>query len=156
VSVETVDEPNQSAGAAGERSHPDPRPRTAPPRYAIQLAIAWTALLLGLCLAPARVIPDEQTFSIRRYIPWFDLVVHFTLFAGFALNWMRALSTPWRWRFVLASGVLLAIGTELAQGLAFIGRDPDVRDALADGVGLTIGLAAAAFLYSWPRPPGGR
>jgi hypothetical protein len=114
--------------------------------YALCWAVAWTVLLLSLCLAPSRVIPDEQTFSIKKYIPWYDLVVHFTLFAGFAFNWMRATGSTLRWVLVPAAGLLLAVGTEWAQGFPFIDRDPNLLDALADGAGLAVGLAATALL----------
>jgi hypothetical protein len=103
-----------------------------------------------MCLAPSRVIPDEETFSLKKYIPWYDLVVHFTLFAGFAFNWMRAVGSPLRWALVPAAGLLLALGTEWAQGLPFIDRDPSLLDCLADGGGLAVGLAATAVL-SWKR-----
>jgi hypothetical protein len=132
VSVETVDKPSRTAAAA-------------PGRYALHFAVAWTVLLLALCLAPSRVIPDEKTFNIRKYIPWYDLVVHFTLFAGFALNWTRAVSAPRRWALVPVAGLLLAVGTELAQGLPFIQRDPNVLDGLADLAGVALGLGAAAL-----------
>jgi hypothetical protein len=132
VSFDTGDEPNRSA-------------ESAPGRYALPLAVAWTVLLLALCLAPARVIPDEKTFSLKRYIPWYDLVVHFTLFAGFALNWVRAIRSPRRWALVPAAGLILALGTEWAQGHPYIQRDPNLLDGLADLAGLAAGLAAAAL-----------
>jgi hypothetical protein len=134
VSVETVDELDRSRTAG-----------TVPGRYAIHWAVAWTIVLLVLCLAPSRVIPDEETFfSIRKYIPWYDLIVHFTLFAGFGFNWIRAVGSPLRWALVPAAGLLLALGTEWAQGLPYIQRDPSLLDGLADLAGLAAGLAAAA------------
>jgi hypothetical protein len=133
VSVDTEYELNRSVG-------------TMPRKYALSWAVAWTVLLLTMCLAPARVIPDEKTFSLKKYIPWYDLVVHFTLFAGFALNWIRAVGAPIRWALVPAAGLLLALGTEWAQGLPFIQRDPNLLDGLADGAGLAIGLTAVALL----------
>jgi hypothetical protein len=135
VSVETRDELNRRAGTG-----------TAAGKYPLSWAVAWTILLLAMCLAPARVIPDEKTFSLRKYIPWYDLIVHFTLFAGFALNWIRALGATLRWALVPAAGLLLALGTEWAQGFPFIQRDPNLLDGLADGAGLIGGLAAAALL----------
>jgi hypothetical protein len=134
VSVETVNEPDRSRRAG-----------TVPARYATHWAVAWTILLLALCLAPSRVIPDEKTFSIKKYIPWYDLVVHSTLFAGFAFNWIRAAGSPLRWALVPAAGLLLALGTEWAQGLPDIQRDPSLLDGLADLAGLAFGLAAAAL-----------
>src|SRR4051812_41122125 len=40
-------------------------------------AVTWTVLLLAMILAPQRVLPDEHTMSLTRYIPYFDLTVHF-------------------------------------------------------------------------------
>jgi VanZ family protein len=51
------------------------------------------------------------------------------------------MSTHRRWLVVLA--VLgLGVGIEFAQALMPFGRDGDWRDALADGVGVLIGLVA--------------
>ena len=135
MSVETVDKPNPSRSASA-----------VPARYATHWAVAWTILLLALCLAPSRVIPDEKTFGIRKYIPYYDLIVHFTLFAGFAFNWIRAAGSPLRWVLVPTAGLLLAVGTEWAQGLPYIQRDPSLLDGLADLAGLAIGLAAAVLV----------
>jgi hypothetical protein len=146
VSVEIVDESNRGAGTTQGAQQCPTRPRATPRKHAKHWAVAWTILLLTMCLAPARVIPDEQTFSIKKYIPWYDLVVHFTLFTGFALSWIRATESPWRWVVVAASGLLLAAGTEWAQGLPILERDSNLLDGLADGVGLAAGLAAAAVL----------
>jgi hypothetical protein len=123
-----------------------------PRNYPVGWAIAWTLLLLTLCLAPERVLPGENTFSIKRYIPWSDLVVHFTLFTGFAWSWVRTTSARLRWAAVTAAGLALAVGTELAQGLSFIHRDPNIFDALADCTGVAAGLAAAALAGQGPRP----
>src|SRR4051812_10973110 len=68
-----------------------------PRNYPLLWAIAWTALLLGLCLAPNRMMPDEKSLAIKTYFPNADLAVHFTLFAGFVVNWIRVGRWPLRW-----------------------------------------------------------
>lgn len=49
---------------------------------------------------------------------------------------------------MLAAG----IGIELVQGLPRIGRDADIWDVVADGVGIIAGLAALSWLRRRRRP----
>ncbi len=143
MSVEILDEHDRGASPEAQGGKPW---RLAWPRISpLSLAIAWTLLLLLLCLAPERMLPDENSISIRLHIPGLDLAVHFTLFFGFLWNWFQALRSPLRWSVIPAAGLFLAVGTELAQGLSFIHRDPNVYDALADCSGLVVGLVAAAI-----------
>jgi hypothetical protein len=107
---------------------------------------AWVAtlVLLAACLAPKRYVPPGERFGPR--IPQQDKIVHFTVFAAFAFAWVRAggASRPTFGRVsaVLAAAAVLAVGTELLQGLSVIGRDTDAFDALADlaGAGFGAGL----------------
>lgn len=119
-----------------------------PKKYPVGWAIAWTALLLGLCLAPDRVLPDEDSISIKRYFPYSDLAVHFTLFAVFVASWIGAVRSPLRWAIVPVAGLLLAVATEFAQGLSFIHRDPNWLDGLADGIGVIAGLVGSSIFRS--------
>jgi VanZ family protein len=144
MSLEIVDEQERGA-KTGLRGLPWSLfaiPRT----YPISWAIAWTALLLGLCLAPERVMPDEDSVPIKKYIPHADLAVHWTLFAGFAVSWIRAGRRPLRWVAIPVLGLLLAVGTEYAQGLPFIDRDASVLDGLFDVVGVVMGSVGSALL----------
>jgi hypothetical protein len=144
MSIEILDEDERgtSTTARGLASALMALPRN----YPVLWAIAWTLLLLGLCLAPRSVIPDENTFTVRKLIPHSDLAVHFTLFAGFVVSWLRIGGSPLRWLTIPALGLLLAIGTECAQGLPFIHRDPDLLDVIADLVGVVAGSVAWAIL----------
>jgi hypothetical protein len=117
-----------------------------PRKYPLGWAIAWTALLLGLCLAPKRILPDEDSNSVKEYIPFVDLAVHATLFAGFVASWIGAGRRARRWVVVPIVGLLLAVGTEYAQGLPFIHRDPTLLDGLADVFGVVAGLVGSALL----------
>jgi VanZ family protein len=119
------------------------------------LAWAGTALLLALCLMPKAwintLMPEawittRSTESPRRF-PHLDKVIHFTMFAGFGFLWTRAARSPMRSRAarVLTAAIALAVGTELAQGLPQIARDPDVFDALADTVGAATGVGVVAL-----------
>jgi hypothetical protein len=118
-----------------------------PKDHPLLFAVAWTTLLLGLCLAPARIMPDENSLTIKRHIPFTDLAVHFTLFAGFVLSWLRVGRSPRRWLAVPAIGLLLAAGTELAQGLPFIQRDSNLLDAFANAFGVLVGLVGSAIRH---------
>ena len=110
------------------------------------LAWAGTALLLALCLMPKAWVARSSTESPRK-IPHLDKVIHFTMFAGFGFLWTRAARSPMRSRAarVLTAAIALAVGTELAQGLPQIERDPDVLDALADTVGAVTGVGVVAL-----------
>lgn len=144
MSLEIVDEQERGAktGLRGLAWSLFAIPRT----YPISWAIAWTALLLGLCLAPERVMPDENAISIKKYIPHADLAVHCTLFAGFAVSWILAGRRPLRWVAIPVLGLLLAVGTEYAQSLPFIHRDASLLDGLFDVVGVVMGLVGSAIL----------
>lgn len=90
------------------------------------LAMAWFAF------RPSASVPDG--------LPW-DKANHF---AGFlVLTMVTACAWPRRPRYVL-SAFLIAWGViiELVQGTDFIGRDADVRDVVADAVGVGAGLLA--------------
>jgi hypothetical protein len=116
------------------------------------LAWAWTALLLVLCLMPKSWFPRKQESS--RKIPHLDKVVHFGLFGMFAALWAypgprrfasASASRPATRRTrVIAAALALAVGTELAQGLPAIDRDPDPLDALADVAGAFAGVGLIA------------
>lgn len=109
-------------------------------QYPISLSIAWTVLLLSLCLAPERIVPNENALPIKRYIPFFDLMVHFSLFAGFVLSWMQVAKGFFPRLAVVFVGVFLALATEIAQGIPMIHRDPSKLDLLADIVGIILGV----------------
>jgi hypothetical protein len=104
------------------------------------LAVGWTLGLLLLLLAPSSWFSEGAP-----HFPYEDKVIHISLFAGFGLLWMRAGTSSSCYLWVIAAGLSLAIGTELAQGLPFISRDPGVLDAVADAIGLTLGLVLASI-----------
>ena len=108
-------------------------------------AVAWTILILVLCFLPADwlgVAAVEEGF-FRIPMPAPDKVVHFTLFAGFAVLWTLA-SWPRRAAVaVAAAGLALAVGTELGQNLPIVARDGNLLDALADSLGVLAGATLA-------------
>ncbi|MDR3637041.1 MAG: VanZ family protein [Isosphaeraceae bacterium] len=111
------------------------------PRRALP-AWFWTAILLVLCLLPRHLTPERRSMTIPGGLPHLDKVVHVAMFAAFGLLWTRAVAPSRRARMIFVVGVMLAVGTELAQGLVVVDRDPDLLDALADVAGLLMGMAS--------------
>ncbi|HZI98301.1 MAG TPA: hypothetical protein VFD41_12330 [Actinomycetales bacterium] len=76
-------------------------------------------------------------------VPGLDKVVHVAIFAAAAMAGRRA-GVPVRW---LAAGLALhAVVSEVIQGTLLEGRSADPFDAVADLVGVAIGLAVARRL----------
>jgi VanZ family protein len=84
---------------------------------------------LAVLFAPASTVPQESLVS--------DKVVHLALFGALALTGRLAgvAAIP------LAVGLVVYAGaSEVLQAVLPIGRDGDVRDALADALGVALGL----------------
>lgn len=97
------------------------------------LAVAWTLGILVACLIPGSQItpPSFLPFSIDKW-------VHLLMFVGFGALWTTGrLGRAWT---VFWAGTAYGIAIEILQGLLPIGRSPDVLDALADVVGLGLGI----------------
>lgn len=120
------------------------------------LALAVTAGVVAVCLCPASWMPMPRKISSVENKN-LDKLVHFSIYATFGLAWMLAIpnGTPvraWGAR-VIAAGVALAIGTELAQDIPAISRDPDVFDCLANFLGLMTTTFLAMRFVSSTRDP---
>ncbi len=116
------------------------------------VAWLWTALILVACWTPGRHLPMNEVPSGFRHLPHVDKLVHASMFGGFGLVWMAARPSRRRWQRILLFGLLLAVLSELGQGLPIIDRDPDIWDALADGVGLMLGMGLFSIgeCAGWP------
>ena len=123
-----------------------PHPRTVIARL---LATFWT---LGIVAALAWPRPDVP--SPPTPIP-FDKLVHVGLFAGFGLMWMCASRAALgrRTAGVFGTGLLFAVATEAGQRALPYGRTVSALDALADAVGLALGVAAFYAARRWLRFP---
>jgi uncharacterized membrane protein len=116
------------------------------------LAVLWTAAILGgLSLPPSSLSPAQTLLS-------FDKLIHAVLFGVFGLLWMRVLCPPdaageaslrWRGGQLLGMGVLFAGGTEVYQQIIPVRRMSDPYDALADAVGLLIGILLYGLLVRY-------
>lgn len=114
------------------------------------LAVLWTIGIIVACSLPTDTLPQvEPALSL-------DKVVHFGLFAGLGGLWMRGLCPPVRNGLgkcfrrrglaVLLVGGGFAGGVEVYQHFAPLQRLGDPYDAVANGLGLLVALAAY-YLY---------
>ncbi len=85
-------------------------------------------------LLPARDLP-----SVGLSDKWEHFLAYAALAAGAVQLFQRRLS----WGFICMLLVLLGIGLEYAQGAMDMGRMADRNDALANTIGVLIGLATA-------------
>lgn len=104
-------------------------------RIGIVVAAAWTLAILVLCTIPGNQLPQVGVLSA-------DKIGHFAMFTAFGWLWMHALRLKVRVRFglVLAAGLAYAVLTEVYQGVLPFGREPDMWDAVANSVGLLVGI----------------
>jgi hypothetical protein len=118
---------------------------TAAPSHArtpqARTALAYAAAVFAACSLPGDRLPASGLLS-------YDKLWHLLAFA--------VLSALWRWagrrpRPVFAGGLAFGVLIEAWQHVAPIGRFFDPLDALADAVGLALGLAAVALTTR--RPP---
>lgn len=98
------------------------------------LAISITLIIFLLCTMPSKNLPTNESFN--------DKIAHFIAFAGWAFCWQFAFKNYIK---TLISGIIYGILIEFWQGSLPISfhRGFDWYDALADGIGVVIGL----FLY---------
>ncbi|WP_297830278.1 VanZ family protein [Thermomonas sp.] len=85
-------------------------------------------------LLPARDLP-----SVSLNDKWEHFLAYAALSTGAVQLFQRRLS----WGFACVVLVLLGIGLEYAQGAMGMGRSADRFDALADTIGVLVGLATA-------------
>lgn len=92
------------------------------------------ALVVFGSLLPARDLP-----SVSLNDKWEHFLAYAALSTGAVQLFQRRLS----WGFACVVLVLLGIGLEYAQGAMGMGRSADRFDALADTIGVLVGLATA-------------
>lgn len=96
------------------------------------VAIAWTVLILLLWSVPGPNLPPGPI--------GLDKLVHLALFLGFTILWRRAYPSP-RSRFWIGGlGILYGWGLEVYQGTLIPGRFADAQDAIANAMGVGLGL----------------
>lgn len=103
------------------------------------IAAAWTALILLGCWLPRNRLRSIEGPEGLFRVPQLDKFAHAAMFLGFALFW-RAAASARAWPKIVLAGIALIALTETGQRLPFIQRDADLGDALADALGLSLGL----------------
>lgn len=102
-------------------------------------AVAWTLVIVALCSLPPSEIPAPDVVGV-------DKLAHFAVFAVFAWLWLRASNSESAVRNVLIAGFLLAMLTEMYQGVLPFERDPSMLDAVANLAGLLAGIVGTRLL----------
>jgi VanZ family protein len=102
------------------------------------VAFAITIIIFILCTIPSNNLPKGEDFN--------DKTAHFVAFAGWAFCWQFAFKSYTK---TLVLGITYGILIEFWQGSLPISfhRGFDWYDALADGIGVLIGL----FIYYFRR-----
>jgi VanZ family protein len=128
---------------------PDPtRVTPIPRRLRLMVFAAAVAVVLWATLAPSRDLPSVNLWDKAEHA-----------LAFFGLTFLGVWAMPhWRLR-VAAAVLLLGIAIEIAQATMPLGRDGDIRDAVADSLGILIGLPTALLAREmlhrlWPRLAG--
>ncbi len=101
---------------------------------------------MALCWLSPRWVHEVERSSPWFALPDLDKVVHWGIFCVFAVLWLRVSGSSRRYWFVGLGGLALAAITELVQNLPIINRDGNVADAIADFIGVLIGLAIASWI----------
>lgn len=109
----------------------------------------WIAggIAMALAIVVASLLPATDLPSVRIW----DKLEH--SFAYFALAaWFGGAVRPDRYLRLALALVALGIAIEIAQGAMGFGRTADLRDVLANAVGVAMGLAVALLGVSgWMR-----
>lgn len=115
------------------------------------VARVWTALILIGCWLPGNTLPEPESASFGFHVPNVDKLIHACMFLGFGGLWMLA-GRPDMRRVIWVGGfgLLLAVATEAGQSLPFVHRDAGIADALADCVGLALGIVSALAVAGRP------
>jgi VanZ family protein len=111
-------------------------------RFWFGAGIAIATVIAVVCLMPGSKLPDVDIS---------DKVEHFAAFAMLAF-WFGSIlvrrDLPWLALALVVFGGLI----EVAQGVMHLGRTADVRDLVADAIGVATGLALALTpLGRWAR-----
>ena len=121
-------------------------------KYPLTILLIWAAIIMIIMAIPGNYIPKANSFW-SLFSP--DKIVHLFLFGplGYLLaNYSGTKDFPATKTviFSLTLGIIYAILTEVLQFFVFVGRNGNVYDAIADTVGLIIGL------FIFVRKPKGR
>jgi hypothetical protein len=112
-------------------------------RIRLAAAISWTLAIMALCWMSPRLVHELEHSSSVFELPDLDKAIHWAIFCIFALLWLRVSGSSHRYWLVALGGLALAVITEWVQSLPIVHRDGNIPDAVADVIGVVIGLAVA-------------
>ena len=113
-------------------ARPEERPELRLAQLWWFLGWAMVVFITVSCLEPPRYVPNLHLW---------DKAEHALAFGGLTL-WFGGLARRSRYLVVGFVMLLFGGGIEIAQGVMGWGRDMDIMDFLADGVGVSIALCA--------------
>ena len=113
------------------------------PRWWLVFGWAWIIIAIVVCLLPGRALPPTTLVS--------DKFEHFLLY-GFLMVWFAGLYPRARYVMIAVALLLMGIAIEMAQGAMNLGRTADVRDVIANSIGVGIGLTLSLLgLGGWAQ-----
>jgi len=117
-------------------------------RIRLAAAIVWTLAIMALCWLSPRWVHKVESSSSLFELPNLDKDFHWGIFCVFAVLWLRTSRSSRRYWLVALGGRGIVKKKKLVQNLPIVDRDGNVPDAIADLIGVLIGLAIA----SWVEP----
>lgn len=119
-------------------------PRLLPVGSLAPRILAAAALLVQLVVLYVPTAPSPTDVQLP---PWFDLVVHAAVFGAVALLWLVAF--PARARLIAVACALHAPLSEWIQHQFYAHRSGDLRDVIADLLGVGLGIALWFGWRAW-------
>jgi len=105
----------------------------------IVIALVWSVLVLVSLVLPGSSVPQADLLE-------YDKVVHALLFGVGVFLWLRVpWSSPSARRVIVLGALLFAPVSELMQAMIGRGRAADPWDAVADVIGVVLGVGAWLF-----------
>jgi hypothetical protein len=117
------------------------------------MAVLWTLAILGVCWLPGNWLVEVEEGSSFFKIPDLDKVIHWGIFAGFSILWLRVGASRRRYTWIVLAGFALSAITEIVQNLPVIGRDGEMADFWTDLLGVVMGIAVARWVEPLLRFP---
>ncbi len=114
------------------------------------LAIIWTFIILFLTGMPGDSFPKTSEWLDIFQV---DKLIHLGMFIPFTLFWLlflelKNVSNNIAIIIISSFGIIYGILTEVLQLYVFIGRSANVPDALADVIGVVLGVLIFKIIQS--------
>jgi VanZ family protein len=104
-------------------------------------AILWIIIIALACLMPGDQLPNTSFFS---KIPYFDKIVHFTMYFIFALFLMSGFSRQYgktsAKAYIFSFIVAFMFGVMIEFIQEWVGRSYDIYDMMANTAGIIVSL----------------